>query len=201
MKKRLTRRAQEMIDCSIRYFPELQGKTITVGYTRAHLGSAIVAYRGGGVSRLIVRLRVRKLTFQTVGHELTHLVQGLSRGDRRARSSLNSDRIPSGEKQCDIWTLARHELFCDDPPTYLHMPRVIREDWADYAEAVRRLCIEAIRQRKNHRFYIRWLESEIRKLTQVGLEENSKPKQLVFSFVEGPIRTTNHEFAESPQRG
>jgi hypothetical protein len=184
MKKRLTRRAQEMIDRSMRYFPELQGKTITVGYTRAHLGSAVVVYRAGAVSRLIVRLRVRKLNFQTIGHELTHLVQGLSRGDRRSRSSLDGGNIPSGEKQCDVWTLARHELFCDDPPTYLRMPREVRERWNDYAEDVRRLCIAAIEQRKNHRFYIRWLESEIRNLTKGKPATISKPKQLAFSFAE-----------------
>ena len=82
MKKRLTRRAQEMIARSLPYFPELNGKTITVGYTRKRLGSASIIYRGGKIVRLIIRLKVRKLTYQTIGHELTHLVQALMRGDR-----------------------------------------------------------------------------------------------------------------------
>ena len=42
MTKRLTRRAKEMIERSLRYFPELQGKTITIGYTRVHLGAAVI---------------------------------------------------------------------------------------------------------------------------------------------------------------
>jgi hypothetical protein len=166
MKKRLTRRAADMIESSLRHFPELNGKKITVGYSRVNLGSATVAYRAGAVSRLVIRLKVRALTYQTIGHELTHLIQGLAHG-ARAKSRLKGDqRIPSGEKQCDIWTLARHALFCDDPPTYLKMPRAMRERWGDYAAAVRQLCIAAIEKRKQERYYIRWLESELRQLVR-----------------------------------
>jgi hypothetical protein len=178
MKKRLTRRVRAMIECSLPYFPELRGKAIMVGYTRAHLGSASVAYRAGQVSRLVIRLKVRKLTFQTIGHELTHLVQGLSHADRRIPSSVHTERIPSGEKQCDIWTLARDPLFCDDPPTYLRLPRVLRDGWPDYAERVRKLCISAIEKRRNYRCYIRWLEAEIRKLADPQLQEKPEGRQL-----------------------
>jgi len=182
MKKRLTRRAQEMIERTLPYFPELIGKTITVGYTRKHLGSATIIYDRGAVSRLIIRLKVRKLTYQTIGHELTHLVQGLSRGDRRTRSSLDAKHLPSGEKQCDIWTLARDPLFCDDPPTYLRLPRAMHERWADYAKEVRELCIVAIEKRNEFRLYIRWLEAEIRELAKTPLPEKSEPKQLILPF-------------------
>jgi hypothetical protein len=174
MKKRLTRRAEIMLERSLSYFPELHGKTITVGLTRKHLGSASISYRAGTLSRLVIRLKVRKLTYQTIGHELTHLVQGLVQGDRPMARSLAQHRIPSGEKQCDIWTLARDFLFCDDPPSYLRMPRAVRECWPDYAEAIRQLCIAAIEKRKHHRLYILWLESEIRKLTSSESPTRSK---------------------------
>ena len=164
MKKRLTSRASEMIQRSLRYFPELHGKTITVGLTRKHLGSASISYRAGAISRLIIRLRVRKVSYQTIGHELTHLVQGLAYGDSAISGSLMRSTIPSGEKQCDIWTLARHSLFCDDPPTYLRLPPIVRNQWPRYAEPVRTLCVAAIEKRQSHRLYIRWLESQIRQL-------------------------------------
>jgi hypothetical protein len=164
MKKRLTNRASEMIQHSLRYFPELHGKTITVGLTRKHLGSASISYRAGAISRLIIRLRVRKVSYQTIGHELTHLVQGLAYGDSAISGSLMRSTIPSGEKQCDIWTLARHSLFCDDPPTYLRLPPIVRNQWPHYAEPVRTLCVAAIEKRQSHRLYIRWLESQIRQL-------------------------------------
>lgn len=185
MRKRLTRRASEMIERSLRYFPELRGRPITVGYTRAHLGSATMSYRAGQVSRLIIRLKVRKLTYQTIGHELTHLVQGLARSDRLARTSTVQERIPSGETQCDIWTLARHPLFCDDPPTYLRLPRAVRDQWPRYAEPVRNLCAAAIEKRQSHRLYIRWLEAEIRQLPR-SLPDKKSGEQLQLPFASAP---------------
>jgi hypothetical protein len=182
MKKRLTRRAQAMIGRSLTYFPELQGKSITIGYTRAHLGTAILSYQRESEPRLIIRLKVRKLTYQTIGHELTHLVQGLGRGHGNTGSPFGWESIPSGEKQCDIWTLARDPLFCDDAPTYLRLPRVMREQWPDYAEEVRKLCITAIKKRENFRLYIRWLEGEIRKLARGSRREQSAPEQLFLPF-------------------
>ena len=77
----------------------------------------------------------------------------------RSRASADPAKVPSGETQCDIWTLARDPLFCDDPPTYIKMPRVIRERWPEYASQVRDLCIAAIEKRHTHRPYIRWLEA------------------------------------------
>jgi hypothetical protein len=182
MKKRLTRRAQEMIARSLPYFPELNGRTITVGYTRKHLGSASIIYRRGEIARLIIRLKVRKLTYQTIGHELTHLAQALARGDGSQFDSVDRQKIPSGEKQCDIWTLARHELFCDDPPTYIKIPRIMRERWADYAEPVRRLCITAIEKRSTRRLYIQWLETEAGKLTKAPPQQKTIPAQLTLPF-------------------
>jgi hypothetical protein len=166
MQKQLTRRGAAMIKQALAHFPELYGKTITVGLTRKHLGSASISYRAGTISRLTIRLRVRKVSYQTIGHELIHLVQGLAHNDRSTPGPGAHPKIPSGEKQCDIWTLARHPLFCDDPPTYLRLPRAVRDQWPHYAETVRTLCLAAIKKRPSQRFYIRWLESEIRRLAR-----------------------------------
>jgi hypothetical protein len=184
MKKRLTRRAQEMIARSLPHFPELNGKIITLGYTRKHLGSASIVYRRGKIARLIIRVKVRKLTYQTIGHELTHLVQALARRDPSQPDSVDLPRIPCGEKQCDVWTLARHELFCDDPPTYIKIPRIVRERWLDYAQSVRRLCIASIEKRFTHRLYLQWLESEVGKLTKTAPPQKSVPAQLILPFAE-----------------
>jgi hypothetical protein len=177
MKRRLTRRTHDMIERALQYFPELRDATITVGYTRKHLGSATVIYRKKKILRLIIRLRVRKVTYQTIGHELTHLVQGLAHGDR-AEACFGDAKVPSGEQQCDIWTLARDPLFCDDPPTYIKLPRAIRERWPEYAAPVRDLCIGAIEKRRTHRLYIRWLEAALQQLAQVPRADISAPRQL-----------------------
>jgi hypothetical protein len=183
MRQRLTRRAQEMIERSLQRFPELKDTTLTVGYTRKHLGSATVVYRKGVITRLIIRLKVRNVTYQTIGHELTHLIQGLAHGDRSKSRSADPAKVPSGEQQCDIWTLARDPLFCDDPPTYIKMPRLIRDRWPDYANEVRDLCIAAIEKRHTHRHYIRWLEEELRKLAKTPRERDPQPDQLRLPFV------------------
>jgi hypothetical protein len=182
MKRRLTRRALEMVENSLKFFPELRDATITVGYTRKHLGSATIVYRKGIITRLIIRLRVRKVTYQTIGHELTHLIQGVAHGGRSRSRSADPAKVPSGERQCDIWTLARAPLFCDDPPTYIKMPRSIRESWPEYADQVRLLCIAAIAKRHTHRFYIRWLEQELRNLAKTARAENRQAQQLFLPF-------------------
>jgi hypothetical protein len=178
MKKRLTHRAHVMLQNALRLFPELQGKTLTVGYTRAHLGSALVPRHAE--ADLTIRLKVRKLTYNTIGHELTHLVQGLSHchPDR----AIFAERIPGGEKPCDIWTLARSELFCDDAPTYIKLPSTVRENWPHYAKAVRALCLSAIEKRATQRLYIAWLEKQIHQLARQGLEKNEPGVQLQLSL-------------------
>ena len=184
MKQRLTRRTLEMVQRSLGYFPELKDAAITIGYTRKHLGSATVIYRKGELYRLIIRLRVRKVTYHTIGHELTHLVQGLAYGERFGTRSADPHRIPSGETQCDIWTLARDPLFLDDPPTYIKMPLIVRQRWPDYAESVRELCIAAIDKRHTQRQYVRWLEQEIGRLAKAPQRDKSSvAAQLLLPFV------------------
>ncbi|MDZ7268893.1 MAG: hypothetical protein ONB48_14255 [candidate division KSB1 bacterium] len=146
MQKRLSRRLVQMLHHALHHFPELQGQTITVGYTRVHLGAAIREQN-------LIRLRARKVSYNTIGHELTHLVQG-------------QNGIPGGEKQCDIWTLARSPLFCDEAPAYLRLPAVVRQHWPAFAPAVRALCLRALEIRKTHRQYIRWLEQELHALSR-----------------------------------
>jgi hypothetical protein len=167
MKPRMTRRTWDMLQRSLELFPELAGAAITIGYTRKHLGSATVIYRKGELYKLTIRLRSRKVTYQTIGHELTHLVQGLTYGARWNPRAKDPDRIPAGETQCDIWTLARDPIFCDDPPTYIKMPKSLRDRWPDYADAVRELCIAAIAKRHMQRNYIQWLETEIKRLPTI----------------------------------
>ncbi|HEX9443580.1 MAG TPA: hypothetical protein VGA73_05640 [Candidatus Binatia bacterium] len=168
MKKRLSRRVIDMLQNAIRQFPELQGRTITVGYTAAHLGSALVPLREEAAAKLTIRLKVKTLTYNTIGHEMTHLLQGLSKIHFKAGRA--AEAMPYGEKQCDIWTLARSALFCDDAPTYIRLPRRVRENWPRYAKPVRRLCIAALEKRKSRRLYIQWLEGKIKDLAKRPVE-------------------------------
>lgn len=185
MEKRVTPRLRHMLEVALRRFPELQGKAITVGYTRANLGTAIIPLGPGSDVKMGIRLNPRNLTYNTIGHELTHLVQGLSQHSRKAhRKSKRATmgKIPGGETQCDIWTLARSDLFCDDAPLYLRLPRHVRKNWPHYAGSVRTLCIAAIEKRQTYRLYIRWLESQIKQLPRRSLFTSADDRQLRLPF-------------------
>jgi len=142
LQDRLTPDYEKMILRALREFPELDGATITIGYTKRHLGVAIR-------DDMTIRLNPHHPSFNTIGHELTHLLQG--RG-----------KIPGGEVQCDIWTLARSPLFFDEAPTYLALGSKIKTNWLRYAHHVRELCVAAIAHRKTQRQYIQWLKRELR---------------------------------------
>jgi len=180
MKKRLSKRVIDMLQNALRCFPELKGRKITVGYTSAHLGSALVPLRPEAEAKLTIRLKVKTLTYNTIGHELTHLLQGLSKIHFKAGAAVET--IPYGEKQCDIWALARSNLFCDDAPTYIRLPRPIRDNWPAYSQSVRRLCIAALEKRKTHRLYMKWLESRIKALARRPLGTPKAGTQLALPF-------------------
>lgn len=149
MKKRITPVITARIERALAEFPELDGHTVTVGAVRA----AGVHGNAEG-DTLTIRLNTRRrigVTYFTIGHELTHLLQKPGLG-----------LVPSGETACDIWTLARSELFLDEIPTYLGPLACSARDWNAHAGTVRQLCIRAIEVRKTHRLYITWLQARLR---------------------------------------
>ena len=134
---------------SILLFPELNPGTVKFGLRTTCVASARTYQFDENRDFMLFGVNpVESLKFYTMGHELTHFVQAIS-------------DIPAGEKQCDVWTLARNELFLDKPPRYIDIPTVIRKDWDLYRDEIRRLTIEAIEIRKSKRRYIYWLEEKI----------------------------------------
>ncbi|AJP62035.1 hypothetical protein [ANMV-1 virus] len=140
----------------IKLFPELDAERIEVGLTTATFTHA--AAKTNLEDRIkIVYNPLYPITYFTLGHELTHFVQHLDEEE-------TGIKIPYGEVQCDVWTLARDELFLDAQPFYLRLPKRICDDWRRYSKQVRELCIKAIEVRKTKRQYLRWLERELLKL-------------------------------------
>ena len=148
MKKEMTPAIMSRIERALQEFPEFNGQTITIGLNRA------TGLHGSAVAReMRIRLNPRRragVTYFTIGHELTHLLQKPGLG-----------LVPYGEEQCDIWTLARSELFLDDQPTYLCAHLWDKKNWSAHAAAVRALCVQAIEVRKTNRRYKIWLEQAI----------------------------------------
>jgi hypothetical protein len=147
MSRVLTPPLEERIYRCVAEFPELADHRITIGVTKAADGTAEA---GSMTIRLNVRPR-RGVSHFTIGHELTHLLQ---------RGGLAI--VPDGEEQCDVWTLARSELFLDDRPYYL-CPRLwSRTNWPQHAASVRQLCMQAIDERRTNRRYLVWLRRQLR---------------------------------------
>ena len=91
-----------------RFFPELDGRTIRVGLTRAASGMAV---QGGDE----LWINPSRVSYHTMAHELIHLLQG-------------GGGVPAGERSCDVFAMARHWTLNDTPPYYVKIPHTFLDD-------------------------------------------------------------------------
>lgn len=157
-------------------FPELANRRVVVGITRKQW---LDGYAVG--EDFCVRLNIKRRTgisYFTIGHELTHLLQTPGLGV-----------VPDGEVQCDIWTLARSDLFLDERPSYLEVP-CTDEDWRHHARRVRGLCERAIEVRRTNRRYIVWLKNML-------WQHFSGPEQFHLFNAQRPLRDRNQTADET----
>jgi hypothetical protein len=138
------------VDYVRRFFPELEGETITVGLTRAASGMAVI-----GGSR--IWLNPSRLSYHTIAHELIHLLQMRNLG------------IPAGERACDVFSMARHWTLNDDRPSYVRVPLVFADGRNPPSEAAARTLFavanEALARRNSgQRQYIAFFEREIERV-------------------------------------
>jgi hypothetical protein len=136
-----------------RFFPELEGETVTVGLTRAASGMAVP----GGTR---IWLNPSRLTYHTISHELIHLLQRRHPG------------IPSGEKACDVFSLARHWTLNDDRPSYIRIPMELLDERGMLSDANARLVFAVAREAVAHRArgmrtYISFFECELERRCDV----------------------------------
>jgi hypothetical protein len=130
-----------------RYFPELDGETLTVGLTRAASGMAIPGGRR-------IWLNPSRLSYHTIAHELMHLLQCRDLG------------IPSGERACDVFALARHWTLNDERPSYVRVPAALLNDHGRLADPQARVVFEVAREavvQRSHgmRRYLSFFEAEL----------------------------------------
>jgi hypothetical protein len=135
------------------YFPELRGKTITIGLTRTAKGLAVA----GGAE---IWFNPSRLSLHTIAHELTHLLQ-------------SKTGLPAGEKSCDVFSLARHWTLNDSVPNYVRVPKMLLDENERYSETSAKLIFavasEAVHRRSSGmRNYIAWFEAELARRAQAG---------------------------------
>ncbi len=133
-----------MVNESLKKFPELSEDKITLGITHVNDGNA-------ELDNYKIRLNPRRITYFTIGHELTHLLQ--FKGD-----------LPMTEKSADVFTLARSMLFLDEPPCYLKVPRKLQNYWEENSISIHEICKDSIEYRKRNRNYIKWAENKLSQL-------------------------------------
>lgn len=134
-----------------RYFPELDGKTIRVGLTRVASGMAVP---GGNE----LWFNPAQTSYHTLAHEFIHLLQG-------------SGDIPTGERSCDVYAMARHWTLNDTPPYYVRMPSGFLTEGGkirpECARLIYRIARQAVDMRKaGVRNYISYFEKTLTGIKQ-----------------------------------
>ena len=103
-------RILERLEFVRRFFPELADGTVRVGLAQKR---GVLGWGSLDPGRPGIWVRPRRLSYFTIAHEFTHLLQA-----RRL--------VPGGERACDLWALARSSLINDVPPSYLRLPGSLR---------------------------------------------------------------------------
>lgn len=139
-------RILRMVRFALRFFPELEGRQMKIGIARGAHGYA-------SLEEPAIWLNPRGLSYQTIAHELVHLLQ--ARG-----------LVPMGERSCDLFSLARDPLLVDAAPVYLTIPEAYVTPKGGLVDGaprfLHRTAREALRRRDaGERRYIRWFEREL----------------------------------------
>jgi hypothetical protein len=148
-------RILERLEFVRRFFPELADGTVRVGLARKR---GVLGWGSLDPARPGVWVRPRRLSYFTIAHEFTHLLQA-----RRL--------VPRGERACDLWALARSPLLIDAPPGYLRLPGSLRRRRLEPAQAA--LLCEAARRAiaargQGERRYLLRFEREAREALGAG---------------------------------
>ncbi len=136
----------------LRFFPELQGRTLRVGLTQAASGMA----EPGGDK---FWLNPAQSSYHTIAHEFIHLIQG-------------TGGIPRSERSCDLFALARHWTLNDVAPHYLAIPKSFMDENGrippNAAKKLYRAAVESLRLRDMEiNNYIKHFEDGLRSATAV----------------------------------
>lgn len=149
-------RILERLEFVRRFFPELADGTVRVGLARKR---GVLGWGSLDPARPGVWVRPRRLSYFTIAHEFTHLLQA-----RRL--------LPGGERACDLWALARSPLLIDAPPGYLRLPGSLRRRGRFDPEQATVLCQAARRaiaaRERGERRYLLLFEREVHEVLGEG---------------------------------
>jgi hypothetical protein len=149
-------RILERLEFVRRFFSELADCTVRVGLARKR---GVLGWGSMDPGHPGIWVRPRRLSYFTIAHEFTHLLQA-----RRL--------VPRGERACDLWALARSPLLNDTPPGYLRLPASTRRRSRLDPEEATLLCHAARRaiaeRAGGERRYLLRFEREVREALGEG---------------------------------
>jgi hypothetical protein len=149
-------RILERLEFVRRFFPELADRTVRVGLARRR---GVLGWGSLDPARPGIWVRPLRLSYFTIAHEFTHLLQA-----RRL--------VPGGERACDLWALSRSPLLNDAPPGYLRLPGSLRHRRRLDPELATLLCQAARRaiaaREQGERRYLLLFEREAREALRGG---------------------------------
>jgi hypothetical protein len=149
-------RILERLEFVRRFFPELADGTVRVGLAQKR---GVLGWGSLDPGRPGIWVRPRRLSYFTIAHEFTHLLQA-----RRL--------VPRGERACDLWALARSPLLNDAAPSYLRLPGSLRHCRRLDFEQATSLCQAARRaiaaRESGERRYLLLFEREVREVPGEG---------------------------------
>ena len=162
------------------YFPELDCHCVKLGITINADGKADLEGKG-------VFFRSRNVSYYVMGHELTHLLQQM-------------EGLPKSERSCDIFTMAKTVLFCDESPNYVKVPKgmvdenqFIIEHYRGFVHRTARSA-DALR-RAGKKFYISWFERTLEEALEIEeREQYISLETLDWVTINEPKQTTIEEF-------
>lgn len=179
-------RILERVEFVRRFFPEMDGTTIRLGLAQK---PGVLGWGSLDPDQPGIWVRPKRLDYFTIAHEFTHLLQA-----RRL--------VPGGERQCDLFALARSPLLIDAPPGYLRLPRALRTLRTLSAPQATYLCEAARRavdaRASGERRYLLRFEHEIAEACLSGVLASVRVRpmrvavdtlRLGFDFVRSRMRT------------
>ncbi len=142
-------------------FPEIQTK-IKVGFTKS--GGKYIHPYVDSEDCIYIRLSDTSINNFVLAHELTHSLQYHQADSEINIEGFNHEKIPHGERQADLFTLARHKELIDRYPSYLEIPSKMKEKpisrWKDQLHSD---ALKSIKKRENgYRNYLKWFENQLK---------------------------------------
>jgi len=140
-------------------FPEIK-KPIKVGHTRS--GAKYIHPYADSDDNIYIRVSETSTSNFILAHELTHALQYHQADAEIDIEGFRHNKVPHGERQADLFTLARDPDLIDRWPSYLEICSHLKEQpiWR-WNKVLHRDALRSIKKRENgYRNYLKWFEDQ-----------------------------------------